>query len=82
MVDFAEVAVLKVGNLVHYIVPSFPVIQATLREVKLQWKEEDGALHVFDAFARDCDLPNHPMPAIAKIPFSFENAFMIKVKLY
>ena len=48
---------LKVGNLVHYIVPSFPVIQVTLRE-------KDGALHVFDAPDRDCDLLNHPMPAI------------------
>ena len=53
---------LKVGNLVHYIVPSFPVIQVTLRE-------KDGTLHVFDAFARDCDLLNHPMPAIVKLLF-------------
>ena len=38
-----------------------------LREVKLQWKEEDGALHMFNTFAHDYDLLNHPMPAIAKI---------------
>ena len=43
-----------------YIVPSFPVIQVTLQE-------KDGALHVFDAIARDCDLLNHPMPAIVKL---------------
>lgn len=43
---------------------------------KLQWEEPDGAIHVFDGLARECELLDHPLPAVAKIMFSYENAFI------
>ena len=78
MEDTVRVVVLAMGDLVQYVVPSFPVFKATLREVKLQW-EEDNTIHVFDAFARHCHLLDHHLPAIAMISFSYENAFIIEV---
>ena len=69
--------ILSKGNTIHYTIPSFPVYSA---EVKVQWEDEDGSLLVFDAFARNCDLLNHQLPAIAEIPFSYDNAFIIEVR--
>ena len=78
--DFnVEITVLAKGNTFLYIVPSFPVFNATLQEVKLQWEAPGGEIHVFDGFARQCDLLDHPLPAVAKIMFSYENAFIIEV---
>ena len=55
--DFVEVTVLTKGNTLHYVVPSSPVFNADLVEVKLQWEEyHEGLLpelHVFDGFARN-----------------------------
>ena len=50
--DYVEVTVLSTGRILEYIVPSFPVYKATLRETKLHWEEADGTIHVFDGFAR------------------------------
>ena len=36
-------------------------------------------VYVFDGFARKCDLLNHPLPAMAKILFSYEKTFIINV---
>ena len=45
----ARVAVLLKGNVIQYIIPSFPTLKVNLQEVKLQWyKEETKILHVFD----------------------------------
>jgi len=57
------------------------VYKATLGEVKLQWEEyATETIHVFDGFARECDLLDvHPLPTVAKIMFSYDNAFMIEV---
>ena len=33
--DYVEVTVLSTGGILEYIIPSFPVYKATLREVKL-----------------------------------------------
>ena len=74
-----EITVLAKGNELLYIVPSFPVFKATLREVKLQWQKPDRTIHVFDGFARECELMDHPLPPVAKIMFSYENAFIIEV---
>ena len=74
------VTVLTVGDLIQYTVPSFPVFKATLREVKLQWEEEDRIIHVFDAFAHDCDQLDHHLPAMVEVPFEYENAFIIEVR--
>ena len=72
--------VLSKGDTIHYIVPSFPVYSAELVEIKVQWEDEDRSLLVFDAFTRKCDLLNHQLPAIAKILFSYDNAFIIEVR--
>ena len=50
--DYIKVTVLSTGKTLECVVPSFPVYKATLREMKLQWEEADGTIHVFDGFAR------------------------------
>ena len=72
--------VLSKGDTINYIVPSFPVYSTELVEVKVQWEDEDGSLLVFDAFTRKCDLLDHQLPAIAKILFIYDNAFIIEVR--
>ena len=71
MEDAVHVTVLTVDqeDLIQYTVPSFPVFEAMLREVKLQWEEKDRTVHVFDAFARDCDHLDHHLPAMVEVPF-------------
>lgn len=78
---YVEITVLAKGNTLSYIVPSFPVFKVALQEVKLQWEERGDKTHVFDGFARQCALLDHPLPAVAKIMFSYENAFIIEVLL-
>ena len=34
---------------------------------------------LFDGFARKCIMLDKPLPAVAKIEFSYENAFIIEV---
>lgn len=52
MEDFVEVTVLSTGQTFEYIVPSFPVYKAMLREVKWQREEfETETIHVFDESA-------------------------------
>ncbi len=58
----------------QYTIPSFPVFTVTLREVKLQWEDDNGDVHLFDGFMRECELLNHPLPAIARIPHSYRHA--------
>jgi len=53
---------------------SFPVFRTELQEVKLQYSDDDGNLRAFDGFARLCTLP-----ALARLPQHYENAFFIKV---
>ena len=79
--DFIEVTVLLTGRTFEYRVPSFPVYKATLREIKLQWEDvETDTIHVFDAFAKECGLlDEHTTPAVTKIMFSYDNAFIIEV---
>jgi len=36
---------------------------------------------MFDSFARKCNLLDHPLPAMAKISYSYENTFIINIKL-
>ena len=81
--DYVEVTVLSTGRILEYIVPSFPVYKAILRETKLQWEEADGTIHVFDGFARECGLiKERSTPAMAKIIFNYDSAFMIEVDNY
>ena len=43
--DYVEVTILSNGRVLEYVVPSFPIYKATLREMKLQWEEADGTIH-------------------------------------
>jgi len=72
-----EITVLAKGDAFLYTVPSFPVFKGML----LQLEESDGEVKVFDGFARQCDMLDKPLPAVAKIAFSYDNAFIIKVTL-
>lgn len=55
-----EITVLAKRKVFLYIVPSFPIFKASLQEVKLQWEEPGEEIHVFDGFARQCKLLDHP----------------------
>jgi len=75
-----EVTILAKGDMFLYTVPSFPVFKATLQQVKLQWEESNGDIKIFDGFAKKCDTSDtKPLPAVAKIEFSYENVFTIEV---
>jgi len=64
----AHVSVLSKGNVIQYVIPSFPALKVNLREVKFQWYEEETKiLHVFDGFACHCDKMDCDLPAIAEI---------------
>ena len=77
--DFVYVTVLATGDEFQYIVPSFPMCKPILKEVKLQWEESNGTMHMFDGFARSTNLLHHHLPAVVKIFFSYDNAFIIEV---
>ncbi len=74
-----DMTVLQKGTAFEYTIPSFPVLTVKLREVKLQWEDDCGDVHLFDGFMRECGLLNHPLPAIARIPQGYKHAFFAKV---
>ena len=78
--DFVALTIQAKGCTFNYVVPSFPVFNVNLTEVKLQWEDGDGEVHIFDGFARDCNEMDHPLPAVVKIYYSYENAFIIEVR--
>ena len=63
MAGFSDLTVLQKGRSLLYTVPSFPVFTAMLREVKLQWEDDDGDGHAFDGLMRECGLLDHSLPA-------------------
>ena len=73
------VTVLGKGQEFLYVVPSFPVCKATLQEVKLCHVDDQGNACIFDAFAKKCNLLDHPLLAIAIIQHSYLNGFLIDV---
>ena len=77
--DFVVLTILVKGCTFNYVVPSFSVFNVNLTEVKLQREDGDGEVHSFDGFARDCNEMDHPLPAVVKIYYSYENAFIIEV---
>ena len=77
--EYTEISVLSKGQTFLYVIPSFLVYKATLQEVRLQQDDGLGNVNVFDSFARKSDLLDHPLSAIATIPYCSENAFIIKV---
>lgn len=79
-IQFTELAVLQKGKSLPYTVPSFPVFTAMLREVKLQIEDDEGDVQVFDAFMRECELLDEPLPAIARVPDGYKNAFLVEVR--
>ena len=81
--EYVEVTVLSTGGILEYIIPSFPIYKATLQEVKLQWEEADGTIHVFDGFAKECELlDKRTTPAMARIMFNYDSAFIIEVGIF
>jgi len=57
MADFVcFVELMQTGDLFEYVIPRFPPLKPLIREVKFKWKNtEDGAVYMFDGFARECD---------------------------
>ena len=76
-----KIAALGKGNTFLYVVPIFPVYKAKL-QVKFQYTDGEGNIHVFDVFARKCDQMDHSLPAIVRLTYSYENAFIINVSQY
>lgn len=77
--DFVLITVLAKGSTINYVVPSFPVFGAKLTEVKLQWDDGGEEVMIFDGFARSCEALDHHLPAVLKVEYSYENAFIIEV---
>ena len=65
--DITIITVLSKGNTISYVTPSFPVYSANLVEVKIQYQDEAGNLQISDAFAKDCDDMDYPLPAFSKL---------------
>ena len=64
--DFVLITILSKGDMIDYVVPSFPVFGAKLTEVKLQWDSYKGEVMVFDGFARSCGALDHLLPAFCE----------------
>lgn len=83
MVDegrFTEIAVLGVGRVFEYRIPSFHVVSVTLREAKFQCTESEAEVVNFDGFVRSCDLlTSFSLPAIARVPNGAKGACFVKV---
>ena len=79
MEDAVLVTVLTTGDLIQYTGPSFPTFKAMLRDVKLQWEEKGRTIHVFNAFACDCDQLDSYLLAMAEVLFDYKNAFIIAI---
>ena len=54
-----KITVLSASGLIYYVIPSFPVFNATLREVKFQWEDKikhslagEFSSHFFEAYAK------------------------------
>lgn len=77
--EFFDVSVLRKGRPVTYTVPSFPVFTAMLQPVLLQWEDSEGDVFVFDGFMRECELMDHPLPALARVPTGQSHAFLVEV---
>ena len=77
--EYTEISVLWKDQTFLYIIPSLPVHKAILQEVRLQQDDGLGNVYMFDGFARKSHLLDHPLLAIATIPYSYENAFIINV---
>jgi len=81
--NFSILTILNKGNTFNYVVPSFPIFNADIVKVKLQWEErcENGNSkdHVFDGFTRYSEDLDHPLPGIVHVEYSYDCAFMIEV---
>jgi len=108
--DCVYVTFLATRYELQYVFPSFPVYKLILKEIKLQWEEANGTIHMFNGFARPSNLLDHKqitkmykpvehvyilksistwhvnwsdhlrlLPAVAKIFFSHDIAFVIEV---
>lgn len=77
--DCLMVTVLQKGSVLSYTIPSFPVYSADLRHVKLQYEENNGSVEVIDSFMQECGLLEHTLPAMARVEYDNDHAFLIDV---
>jgi len=57
--DYVYITFLATGDELQYIVPSFPMHKPILKEIKLQWEEANGTIHMYDGFACPSILLDH-----------------------
>jgi len=55
--DCVYVTFLTTGDELQYIFSSFQVYKSILKEVKLQWEEANGTIHLFNGFACSSNSP-------------------------
>lgn len=76
-----DFTVLQMGRCIQYTIPSFPVLTVAIREVSLQWEDENCEVHLFDGFMRESELlTKHRLPAVAQVPVGHKHAFFAKVR--
>ena len=64
--DYMDLLILGKGEKYPYTIPSFPVVTAMLREVKVSFgAREDDDYVSFYGYMRECSLLDHPLPAVA-----------------
>ena len=78
MPQCTDIVILQKSDKYAYTVPSFPVVSAMLREVRLCFEGPDGR-EVFDGYMRECSLLSRDFPAVAQISSGYSNAFIDKV---
>ena len=71
------ITILKIGNKVKYTVPSFPVFNVQLVQIKFQFADE-GSTDFFDGYIRACPALDRTYPALLKVHHGHTNAFYIE----
>lgn len=75
--DHELITILKLGDRVHYTVPSFPVFSVQLVEMKFQFTDELSTTF-FDGYIRDTPGLARTYPALIKVCCGYSNAFSIE----
>lgn len=74
--DHVLVTILNKGSALDYVVPSFPIFCATLREIKYQFVDTNDNT-IFDGYIRECLDLIRPYPALVVLCSGYSNAFTI-----
>ena len=75
--DHDLVTILSTGSTVNYTVPSFPVFNAVLREIKFQFVSDTDDNTSYDGYIRECPDLVRPYPALVKLCIGYTNGFGI-----